>query len=208
MGSGTPDRFPVRCCRDRRNAASRRRESPPRTRPSSPTADNWDECPDPTPAPPGVRTRGQPRRAGCRDDRRSQRSTTSPALPQAARHAADRLPAQRRTREGPGARWRPKTSRYAAGSCGSGSSGPSETGHAPGLLLGLTRSTSKAARLATPPRLPARSAERSSSPAMSSSGPTAASARCQARRSGSSPGSITSARASCTRRRSCGGAPW
>ena len=53
-----------------------------------------------------------------------------------------------------------------------------------------------------PPRAFARSAERSSSTATSSSGPRAASARCQARRSGSLCGSVTSARARCTPRRS------
>ena len=55
----------------------------------------------------------------------------------------------------------------------------------------------KAAAAARPPRACARPAERSSSAATSSSGPGAAWARCQARRSGSSRGSVASARARC-----------
>ena len=60
----------------------------------------------------------------------------------------------------------------------------------------------KAASAATPPRACARLAERSSSSATSSSGPAAARARCQARRSGSSARSVTSASARCTACRS------
>ena len=52
-----------------------------------------------------------------------------------------------------------------------------------------------AAAAAMPPRLWARSADRSSSSATASSGPTAAWARCHARRSGSASGSVTSASA-------------
>ena len=52
-----------------------------------------------------------------------------------------------------------------------------------------------AAAAASPPRACARPAERSSSAATSSSGPGAAWARCQARRSASSSGSVTSASA-------------
>ena len=59
-----------------------------------------------------------------------------------------------------------------------------------------------AAAAATPPRACARAAERSSSTATSSSGPIAAWARCQARRSGSAAGSVASASARCASRRS------
>ena len=52
-----------------------------------------------------------------------------------------------------------------------------------------------AAAAATPPRSCTRSAEHSSSAATASSGPAAAWARCQARRSGSESGAVTSARA-------------
>ena len=60
----------------------------------------------------------------------------------------------------------------------------------------------KAATAAKPPRAWARPAERSSSVATSSSGIDAACARCQARRSGSTSGSVACARARCTARRS------
>ena len=61
-----------------------------------------------------------------------------------------------------------------------------------------------AAAAAIPPWASARPAERSSSAATASSGPTAAQARCQAHRSGSVSGSVTSASARCTSRRSAG----
>jgi hypothetical protein len=54
-----------------------------------------------------------------------------------------------------------------------------------------------AAAAASPPRACARSADCSSSAATSSSGPGAAWARCQARRSGSTSGSVASASARC-----------
>ncbi len=60
----------------------------------------------------------------------------------------------------------------------------------------------KAATAANPPRACARPAERSSSAATSSSGMDAACARCHARRSGSISGSVASARARWTARRS------
>ena len=56
-------------------------------------------------------------------------------------------------------------------------------------------SSRKAAVAARPPRACARSAERSSSTAIASLGSDAPCARCHARRSGSSSGSVTSARA-------------
>ena len=63
-----------------------------------------------------------------------------------------------------------------------------------------------AAPAARPPRARARPAERSSSAATSSSSPPVAWARCHARRSGSTPASVASARASWTRRCSSGAA--
>lgn len=63
-----------------------------------------------------------------------------------------------------------------------------------------------AAAAANPPRVCARAAACSSSPATSSSGIGVACARCQARRSGSTVGSMTSARARCTSCRSRGDA--
>ncbi len=63
-----------------------------------------------------------------------------------------------------------------------------------------------AAAAVTPPRDRAREAERSSSAATSSSGPVPACARCQARRSGSTTGSVTSASTRWAAKRSCGSA--
>ena len=63
-----------------------------------------------------------------------------------------------------------------------------------------------AAAAARPPRVCARTAERSSSRATCSSGPAAAAARCQARRSGSTSRSVSSASARWTARRSCAAA--
>ncbi len=59
-----------------------------------------------------------------------------------------------------------------------------------------------AAAAAMPPRAWARPADDASSAATSSSGNSRAYARCHARRSGSVPGSVTSASAACARRRS------
>jgi hypothetical protein len=61
--------------------------------------------------------------------------------------------------------------------------------------------------LSHPPRWRARSADASSSAATASSGPSAASARCHARRSGSVSGSVTFAKAAWARRRSPGEGP-
>ena len=66
----------------------------------------------------------------------------------------------------------------------------------------------KAAAAAKPPRDWARPAARSSSAATSSSRPPVASARCQARGSGSTSGSVASANARCTVRRSSCDAAW
>jgi hypothetical protein len=63
-----------------------------------------------------------------------------------------------------------------------------------------------AAAAVSPPHAWARPAARSSSAATSSSGPATASARCQARRSGSICMSVVFAGARCTRRRSAGAA--
>ena len=71
-----------------------------------------------------------------------------------------------------------------------------------GSAVSSTARFRKAAAAAMPPRAWARPAERSSSAATSSSGPGAAHARCQARRSGSVSASVASARARCTRWRS------
>jgi aquaporin Z len=64
-----------------------------------------------------------------------------------------------------------------------------------GLVLSSVARSRNAAPAAIPPRPCARSADRSSSPATASSGPRAAQARCHARRSGSTSGSVTSASA-------------
>ena len=72
----------------------------------------------------------------------------------------------------------------------------------PGSGVSIAARSRNAAAAAMPPRACARPAERSSSEATSSSGPGAAWARCQARRSGSTSGSVTSASARCTSCRS------
>ena len=64
-----------------------------------------------------------------------------------------------------------------------------------GSGVSLAARSRNAAAAARPPRARARSAERSSSAATSSSGASVAWARCQARRSGSSSGSVAAARA-------------
>ena len=66
-----------------------------------------------------------------------------------------------------------------------------------GSSVSIVARSRNAAAAASPPRARARPAERSSSAATSSSGPGEACARCQARRSGSSCGSVTSAKARC-----------
>ena len=71
-----------------------------------------------------------------------------------------------------------------------------------GSCVSSTARRRKAAAAATPPRACARPADRSSSAATASSGPAAAEPRCHARRSGSSVGSVTSASAAWTWRRS------
>ena len=71
-----------------------------------------------------------------------------------------------------------------------------------GSAESATERSRNAAVAASPPRDCARPADRSSSTATASSGPAAASARCQARRSGSACGSVTSAKARWTVRRS------
>ena len=71
-----------------------------------------------------------------------------------------------------------------------------------GSIVSSAARRRNAAAAATPPRACARPAERSSSAAISSSGPADAWARCQARRSGPASPSVTSARARCTRWRS------
>ena len=76
-----------------------------------------------------------------------------------------------------------------------------------GSGVSATERSRNAAAAASPPRAWARPAERSSSAATSSSGPDAAAARCQARRSGSSCGSVAAASAMCTARRSGAGGP-
>jgi len=75
-----------------------------------------------------------------------------------------------------------------------------------GSGVSLIARSRKAAAAANPPRACVRPADRSSSAATSSSGPAAAWARCQARRLGSVPGSVASARAWWARRRSAAGA--
>ena len=75
-----------------------------------------------------------------------------------------------------------------------------------GSAVSNTDRCRNAAAAARPPRACARPAERSSSAATSSSGPSAAWARCQARRSGSARGSVTSASAACIRCLSAAGA--
>jgi hypothetical protein len=67
-----------------------------------------------------------------------------------------------------------------------------------GSSVNPTARSKNAAAAARPPRRCARPADRSSSAATSSSGPEVACARCQARRSGSTSGSVTSASAACT----------
>ena len=67
----------------------------------------------------------------------------------------------------------------------------------PGRASASLACSRNAAAAVSPPRACARLAERSSSAATSSSGPGAACARCHARRSGSSCGSVASARARC-----------
>ena len=94
----------------------------------------------------------------------------------------------RRTRR-PRARPAPRPARAARG--------------APVRASARSRARRKAAAAARPPRACARSAERSSSCATSSSGPGVACARCQARRSGSTSGSVASASTRCALWRSC-----
>ena len=66
-----------------------------------------------------------------------------------------------------------------------------------GSAVSAAARSRNAAAAASPPRACARPADRSSSAATSSSGPAAAWARCQARRSGSAAGSVASASAAC-----------
>jgi hypothetical protein len=75
-----------------------------------------------------------------------------------------------------------------------------------GSCVSATARCRNAAAAARPPRAWARPAARSSSAATFSSGPSAASARCHARRSGSTCASVDSAKASWTCRRSDGDA--
>jgi hypothetical protein len=63
---------------------------------------------------------------------------------------------------------------------------------------GIAARSRNAAAAAEPPRACGRPAERSSFSATASSGPGEACALCQARRSGSTPGSVTSTSAWCT----------